>query len=595
MSRGALAFRWIGPLLGIATAAVVALSAQDGARPLGRGGRGQFPPRDLQQEAAGTGMIRGRVVSLDTGSPLRRARVVLTASELRVTRVAPTDDEGRYEFRDLPAGRFTLTASQTGYLTLNYGQRRPLEPGTPVELDDGRRIQGVDFVLPRGSVITGTIADEFGEPLPDVVVQAMRYEYVGGRRTLRPTGRSAQTNDIGEYRIFGLPPADYYVTATMPRLGRVVINAVAQGRLPEIVGGAGRGLIAQRLEALAGSGAGTGTGYAPTYYPGTPDLGQAQPVMVGIAETVSAVSFGMSAVKLASISGTVIDSQGAPLVRARVTLQPLEGGPAGTGGGGVARGGGAFVLDNVPPGDYLLQVRGGGRGRGRTPQFARVPLSVNGSDIDRLIIATSPGATVSGRVRFGRDGAAPDTRSLFSVAAISTDPDPLGVQPGRVAEDGTFELRGLGGPYLFRVNNIPSGWTLESVRLGGADITDTPYAFSGEAEVGDLEIVLTDRITRVDGTVTDDRGEPVGGYTAVVFAQDRTLWGPQSRHVRTARPDQEGRFEILGLPPGRYLAVAVDYLEQGSEADPDQLEQLAPDGVSFALEGGETYRLELKN
>src|SRR5688572_20402724 len=95
-----------------------------------------LPPRDgAAAPQTGTGKIRGRVLA-QGGAPLRRAQLSLTMTEggPQFRRAAITDAEGRYEFVDLPAGRFTVTAIKTGYVTLQYGQRRPLETGTPVSL-----------------------------------------------------------------------------------------------------------------------------------------------------------------------------------------------------------------------------------------------------------------------------------------------------------------------------------------------------------------------------------------------------------------------------------------------------------------------------
>src|SRR5687768_10417223 len=84
----------------------------------------QPPPRDAAASApqTGTAAIRGRVVEADTGRPLRRSRATLTGPGLpRQGLVTSTDEEGRYEFVQLPAGRFTLTAQRSGYLQLRYG------------------------------------------------------------------------------------------------------------------------------------------------------------------------------------------------------------------------------------------------------------------------------------------------------------------------------------------------------------------------------------------------------------------------------------------------------------------------------------------
>ena len=96
--------------------------------------------------------------------------------------------------------------------------------------------------LPRGSVISGRVSDEFGEPVANAVVSAMRYGYAAGARRLMPApGQNSRdtTDDQGQFRLFGLPPGEYIVSATLRAL-------------------AGRG---DRSSA-------ENTGYAPTYYPG---------------------------------------------------------------------------------------------------------------------------------------------------------------------------------------------------------------------------------------------------------------------------------------------------------------------------------------
>ena len=141
----------------------------------GQGQRGN-PPRDQQPPAqVGTSAIRGRVLGGDTGRPLRRARITITAPELGGNpRNTSTDADGRYEVTDLPAGQYTVSVSRSGYLTLRYGQRRPLEQGKPLEVREKQVIDNVDFSLPRMSLITGRISDDMGDPIEGVTVVAMR-------------------------------------------------------------------------------------------------------------------------------------------------------------------------------------------------------------------------------------------------------------------------------------------------------------------------------------------------------------------------------------------------------------------------------------
>src|SRR5579872_2376666 len=134
------------------------------------------------------GRITGRVFAADNGRPLKRARVLINAAELGGGRGTLTDDQGVFDFTELPAGRYSVVASKAGYVQLSYGQRRPLQAGTPLQLLDGQQLKGVDFRLPRGSVVAGAVFDEDGEPMPGVTVRVMRYQYQQGDRRLTPAG-----------------------------------------------------------------------------------------------------------------------------------------------------------------------------------------------------------------------------------------------------------------------------------------------------------------------------------------------------------------------------------------------------------------------
>ena len=241
-----------------------------------------LPPRDnAQSPQVGTGRIRGRVLAAGTNAPLRRVQMQLNWAESpQSSRLVNTDSDGRYEFVDLPAGTFSLRATKPGYVGLQYGQRRPYESGTPIALAAGQTISSVDFALPRGSVIAGRITDEFGEVMPKVPVQVQRFQYAAdGQRRLVVSGRGT-TDDRGEFRIYELMPGEYVVNANALTNAVVASDAVA---LP------------------------LGDGYPPTFYPGTPNVNQAQVITLGVGEEVS-IQISLTAVRLSRVSGTVRDS-----------------------------------------------------------------------------------------------------------------------------------------------------------------------------------------------------------------------------------------------------------------------------------------------
>jgi hypothetical protein len=112
--------------------------------------------------------------------------------------------------------------------------------------------------------------------------------------------------------------------------------------------------------------------------------------------------------------------------------------------------------------------------------------------------------------------------------------------------------------------------------------------------VSGLVVTLTDRLTELTGAVRDGRGQPLADYVLVVFSEDTRLWGAQSRHVQTTRPNQNGTFSIKGLPPGRYLAAVVPALENGLQNDSAVLEQLRPRARGFSLSDGQMLNLNLE-
>jgi hypothetical protein len=132
------------------------------------------------------------------------------------------------------------------------------------------------------------------------------------------------------------------------------------------------------------------------------------------------------------------------------------------------------------------------------------------------------------------------------------------------------------------------------VNYENSDITDTGIDFKEGQQVAGIEIVLTQRATDVSGTVQDSRARPITDFVVVAFSPDSRKWGYMTRHVRTARPNQEGRFSIKGLPPEEYYLIALDYLEAGEEGDPEQLEKWKTNATRVTLADGEPKTLTLK-
>jgi hypothetical protein len=162
-----------------------------------------------------------------------------------------------------------------------------------------------------------------------------------------------------------------------------------------------------------------------------------------------------------------------------------------------------------------------------------------------------------------------------------------------VRDDGTFVLAGLFGRERIRAN-LPAGWTLKAVLRDNRDVTDEPFELRGGDRQSGMQLVLTDRMTTVTGRVTDDKNMPIAEGTVLVFHRDAEKWPDEARYLRAVRPDQQGQFDITGLPPGEYLAVALAYLQDGRWNDPEYLESLRRLAERVRLDDGATASISLK-
>lgn len=544
------------------------------------------PPAARPPDAASTAAIRGRITAVG-GDPLACASVRLSRPGAPA-RAAATDAAGRYTIENLAAGAYTLDASLAGYVPLQYGQQRARESGTTITLRDGEWLDRIDVTLPRGSVIVGTIVDDHGEPMAGVSVRALELRSLEGR-TAAATARGVsvrQTDDRGRYRLYGLLPGTYLVTAS----------------------------VDAEISSADGPSA---YGFAPVYYPGTTDVSGAAPMAIDIEQEVNADLVFVS-MPTARITGFAVDGAGNPIRggvllsvshRSGATMLEPRQAPIGTDG--------AFTFSNVPYGDYVVQAIGAQAPSGAPPAPGGQPMPLNlrlppsfgmtyvtvaEPSPPPMVIRTSAGATVEGRIRFEGAGAAPGTR--VSLLAVPTDWDrspamgmgPLGFE---LRADGSFSYAGLNGSRRLVLLTAPDGWYLASIFIDGQDVTDRPFDFGlEEAVYGDAEIVISSAGAVVEGQVAGDRGELVAGYAVVVFPIDRTHWVRASRYLKFGRADQDGTFRVSGLPPGSYRVAAVDVMEgtpgSGEWQDPEVLEQLSSAAERVDLTEGDRRTMTLR-
>jgi hypothetical protein len=284
----------------------------------------------------------------------------------------------------------------------------------------------------------------------------------------------------------------------------------------------------------------------------------------------------------------VVDVDGQPL--GGVSLQILQ--TTGTNNlmmSQAVRPDGTFTFATLTPGDYTFRTE-------PTPtrkDVAMLKITVGTDDIKDLRLVALPPAIIRGRVLV--DPSTPLPSIGFSVVALPENPRmPGGIDPARIADDLSFEMTAAPGRTRLGALNLPPGWTIRSARINSVDVMDDGFELQAGETVTGVEMDLTNKVTAIAGLVTNARGEPAKDYTLVLFPSDSTRWKAGSRYLRTARPDQDGRFRLTGIVPAEYHVVAIERFEPGQLYDTEFLERVRPKATAVTIREGETRTVDLK-
>jgi hypothetical protein len=549
--------------------------------------------------------VSGIVVSAE-GPPvaIRRAIVTLTGAEGEASLAAITGDDGRFEFRDLPAGLYTVTARKPAYLTTAFGATAPGRPGTRVAISVDGGVRDLRIALPKGAVITGLARDAVGAPAVGATVTALPVGGSPGAATYAREGFAATTDDRGVYRIFGLPPGRYVVAMTPHRYVREVQRmaaAVVDAELRALEGRrAGRPAPPEPTAALQPQ------VYAPLFYPGTPIASEATHIVLAMAESRDGVDFTVEPFGTSTVDGTVSATDGFPLRDVQLSLVPsgptlpvinFDTTSANLGADG------RFEYRNVTPGRYVLLAR-----RSSSRGWGLADFLVRGEAHRSVAVVLRAPITVAGRVVVDAAQPAPSVDpAALSVAlrtpegsASVTLPDGTAVagitppSPSAPGADGTFAIRDvLPGVYVPAVSLTgqvgSTRWWLRSAMLDNRDLLDWPLALGPDAtDVTGLVLTVTDRHSALTGRLATADGSPGSGYVVVVVPADRTLWRPGARRIRFARPATDGSYAFADLPAGDFVIAALTDLDPIDLHDMALLDQLVKVGVPVSMRDGAT-------
>jgi hypothetical protein len=512
------------------------------------------------------GSIAGMVVKLGGGEPLKKATIHLNSEDDHTHSVSTsTDAGGRFQLKRIEPGRYRLRVMRTGFVTQEYGQKTPNDPGSALMLRPGQELKDLLFRLIPSAVIAGRVIDEEGETVPGAQVSALREVYAHGKRNLRPEANET-TNDLGEYRLFSLPPGRYFVRATYERNNPFAGSITA----PE-----GSESPAQ--------------GYAPTYYPSSPDVSKALALAVQAGAEVPSVEILLRPVNVFSIRGrvySVLSKQSATDVVIRLETRNtgltwnLPGSAA-----RVDRPDGSFEIHDVLPGSYTAIANWFEDGK---RYQARQLLEVGNADVDGLSLVIAPGIPVSGRVLWAgqprlRNG---DLRVILRAA----DSEFAFGASAQVTSD-AFTLKDVPeGAYRVVTFGQSEDCFLKSVRFSGTESVEDGFTLRRGVE-GTLEVTLSSRGARVQGTVTDADNLPAAGVWVVLVPDEPRR--NQARLFKEKTTDQYGHFDLRGIAPGDYKLFGWNEVEQGAWEDPDFLKPFEGKGEKVTLGEGETKSVNL--
>jgi protocatechuate 3,4-dioxygenase beta subunit len=554
-------------------------------------------PTDEQARTVTVGLAG--VVTTDEmpARPLRHAIVTASAAEMPGARQCVTDDDGRFAFAELPPGRYSLVAEKAGYVKTFYGSKLPGGTvGTPVAVLAGQPAPNITIRVPRGAVIAGTVRDQFGMPVSIAQVSVKQAVMVSGRRQLAAVANlrapTVTTDDLGHYRIYGLPPGEYAVFCSLSGYNYIDVVETNSADVDAVL----RALRAGSSAGAAIAGASHPVSMSGGYLPGVPDAANAQIVALGVGEERIGADILVGPLRALSVSGTSLGPGGAPMRHIMVAvINSATGTRVGSGGVIMPEPDGQFMLSALPPGRYTLVGRAAENGAAEgdaLPYYAETEFVLTDQNISGVVLQFERGVTVTGRI-IPPSAAPAGAAASIRLGATPVDSYASLVPGARVIattkQDGTFAFDGI-GPGKWRVSgaSMPTGWSLRSAILAGRDTLDVPFEVRLGQPIAGMTITVTDKPTELTGTVLDAAGQPTSAYAVLAFSADRTHWTTSPRRVSSpARLSSDGRYRISGLPPGEYYLAVITDSSPGDLDDPAFFDALIPAAMKVVLGEGE--------
>jgi protocatechuate 3,4-dioxygenase beta subunit len=526
--------------------------------------------------------------------------------------VVTTTSDGRFLFENLKPGTYSLKATLGGYAPVEYGQRGPNGKGMNITLKGGQKVQGISLTMTPGSTITGHVFDTNGEPLGRALVQAQKLTYQEQGRSL-VTVQAVATDDKGEFRLFWLPPGQYYVSA-MPTDERsrtlpVIVPSPA-GSSPTAVSAL---TLATALTLAARDGIGVPIpGVAPgtkvtsrtlpngdvieeaamrVFYPTALDMSTATPIEIRPGGVTTGIDISLRMGRVFRIRGVLISATtGKQVAASQISLiqrngsvsfpaDPVPQNPNSNG----------FEIAGVAPGSYML-LAAGTEGPGQLIT-SLTPIEVQGN-VENVIVTGTPSVAIHAHV--STLGTLPTTATP-QMYRIRLEPQVSGLPAAmtlgtnmQVRQDDFIIPISISTDYRVSITPPPNTY-VQSIRFGGQDVLRDGLHINGSANET-LEVVVSPNAGRLEGEVTSDR-QKFPNATVVLMPSSSNR--QQTSLYQTVQSNADGHFTFEGIPPGTYKVFAWEDVESFAWLDADFMRNFESRGTETVIREGSKEKIEL--
>jgi Carboxypeptidase regulatory-like domain len=517
--------------------------------------------------------VEGIVAGID-GNPIPQARILLRNERQSAGKTNDSDygtisgPDGRFVLKEIVPGHYRLMATLKGYLDAEYGQARPGRPGAVLDLTTALTPRDLLIRMTPGGAISGRVYNQEGRPLEGARVQLIRPRYQENGEVMTQMVSNANTNDLGEYRMYWVAPGSYYVVAAYNdsdvRHDRRFINPLVdqvQGHDDLIL---------------------------PTFYPNAFDVTQATAVKLEPGAELRGIDFSLIRINAVRLRGQVINGNtGMPAAGATVDVRLRQDGWANVSNvsSTVSVQNGEFEIRRVPSGTNTIYVNLAPKPPDFRPFYAQLDVQVGDKDVSDLRVVLEHAPPVTGHVTFDSEIAGRQRPQLI-FEGVGNNARGVG---NIAASDGTFSAS-VQSTGLFRLRLLSDDYYIRSARSGSRDVMRDGIEVNGTS-TEPLDLQLAPANGSIQGTVTDERGGPGIAAQVVLIPASRQRFDLYDSGVT----DQLGHFDIKLVAPGDYKLFAWDDLEPFAYYDRNFLQPYESLGipVHVAENGTTTTHLRL--